>query len=201
MDPIESVFYDGLVYQGMLKVTFGHKHKMKQGNEVMTWNMHHGRPITSIATIGWGKTLVPASEDGKVCLWDIKKGEFKAVLDQQSGRISHLLIARKLKDGEVHIGRTNRSIVCCSKMELGSSQKALYRPIKELKQTEQELSDAVKDRRRSIETLELAIGAYEKLLKLILKEAKSGSSNFFRQRDINLLFEIFFTERNYCILA
>lgn len=189
MDPIESVFYvagsDGLIYRRMLnKTTF---HKMKQGNELMSWNIiHHGRPrqiITSMATISWGKTLVTASEDGKVCTWDIKKGEFTMVLDQQAGVISHLVIARKLQFGEVDIGRMNKTVVCCSKMELGSSEKELSRPIKELMKIEEELSDAVKDRRRSIETLELAIGAYEKLLKLILKEAKSGSKNLVYHND------------------
>lgn len=186
MDPIESVFYvagsDGHIYRGTL---------MKQGNQLMTWNVmnHHGRQrqiVTSMATISWGKTLITASEDGKVCSWDIKNGEFTTtVLDQQPGRITHLLIARKLLVAEVDIARMNKNIVCCRKMEVGFSEKELYRPIKGLMKIEEELSDAVKDRRRAIETLELAIAAYEKLLKLILKEAKSGSSNLIYHNDYN----------------
>lgn len=186
MDPIESVFYvagsDGQIYRGTL---------MKQGNQLMTWNVmnHHGRQrqiVTSMATISCGKTLITASEDGKVCSWDIKNGEFTTtVLDQQPGRITHLLIARKLLVAEVDIARMNKNIVCCRKMEVGFSEKELYRPIKGLMKIEEELSDAVKDRRRAIETLELTIAAYEKLLKLILKEAKSGSSNRIYHNDYN----------------
>lgn len=54
--------------------------------------------------------------------------------------------------------------------------KEFTRSVKDTVDTEDVLSVAAKDRSKAIDMLEPAVGAYEKPLELILKEAEGGTS-------------------------
>jgi pre-rRNA-processing protein IPI3 len=56
------------------------------------------------------------------------------------------------------------------------SGKEFTRSVKDTVEIEDVLSVAAKDRSKAIDMLESAIGVYERLLELILKEAKGGTS-------------------------
>lgn len=182
IDPLESEFYgagsDGLVYKCALKATS--KTRMKQGLELITWESQHHSAITSMDTMNWGRNLVTASEDGSICFWDAARGELIKVLERKhTGNISHLTIATGLYHyGGPPLARMNEHVAGYSRWDMQFlGNKELYVPITDIMEMEEQLAVSIGYRKRAIDTLELALGAYERLLKLILKEVQGGGSN------------------------
>ncbi|CDP06051.1 unnamed protein product [Coffea canephora] len=183
VDPLESEFYvagsDGLVYKCALKVRS--RMMMKQGPQLITWKRQHDDAITSMATMNWGKNLVTASEDGKLCFWDVGRGDLIKVVDQEkTGSISNVMAVAAGLNGHVSaaLARMRKSVAGFGRWDLGfSGKKDLYVPITEMKEMEEHLAVSVVDRKRSIDTLELALGAYERVLKLMHKEVKGSASS------------------------
>lgn len=190
VDPLESELYgagsDGLVYKCALKVRS--RIMMKQGPQLITWKRQHDAAITSMATMNWGKNLVTASEDGKLCFWDVGRGDLIKVVDQEkTGSISSVMAVATGLNGHASaaLARMRRSGAGFGTWDLGlSGKKDLYVPITEMKEMEEHLAVSVVDRKRSIDTLELALGAYERVLKLMHKEVEgSGSSSSSADQD------------------
>ncbi|KAL3503073.1 hypothetical protein ACH5RR_037522 [Cinchona calisaya] len=183
MDSLESEIYtagsDGLVYKCALNTTS--RNRMKQGLEFVTWKRQHDGAITSMVTINWGLNLVTASEDGNLCFWDVGRGETIRVLDQQqTGNISHLMAVtgQSHHHGGATVARMDENVAGFGRLDMRfSGNKKPYIPITEIMEMEEQLAVSVVDRKRAVDTLELAIGGYERLLKLILKEVQGGGSN------------------------
>ncbi|XP_059663970.1 protein ROOT INITIATION DEFECTIVE 3-like [Cornus florida] len=180
IDPTESEFYiggsDGLVYSAALKVAG--RNLVKQGREMVSWAQRHDRAIVGMAMMNRGRNLVTASEDGSVWIWEVERRQvIKVVLDQEKGSISELLVAKGFGDGGESGVRMGGGNAESSGWSLGLSGGELSRPIREVMDMEQTLSVLAQDRSRAIDTLGSAIETYEKLLELILKEAKRGTNS------------------------
>ncbi|KAK3025482.1 hypothetical protein RJ639_041563 [Escallonia herrerae] len=181
MDPLESHFYvagsDGLVYNGTLKVAARQRPAKRRHEPV--WRQKHGGAVIAMAMLNVGKNLITASEDGSVWVWEVERGKVIKVLGEELGSISGLVVAKGFGDfgglrvqmgGEIAEASQWRS-------RLGLSSKEVSRPIKEIMEMEELLNVVAQDRSRAITNLESAIGIYERLLELILKETKAGTKN------------------------
>ncbi|CAI9088874.1 OLC1v1023322C1 [Oldenlandia corymbosa var. corymbosa] len=185
MDPLESLFYgvgsDGFVYSGKLQVTS--RNRAKQGIEIVPWSCEkQDKPLTSMATIFRGDYVVTASEDGNICFWDARNGELIKFLDRkQTGSISHLVVLTGLDGHEnvraaAHLGRRiDRNVGGFHRWDLKGKMES-FEVMEQKMELEKELAVAVMERKRSIDTLELALGGYEKLLKLILREVRAAGA-------------------------
>ncbi|KAL6953982.1 hypothetical protein U1Q18_000821 [Sarracenia purpurea var. burkii] len=182
MDPIESEFFvagsDGLVYNGALKAaTRRDHHLVKQENKLVPWEQKHGGAVIAMGMMNWGQNLVTASEDGRIWIWEVSRKKAIRVLGEEMGSISELVVAKWFGGGGgIGLGPgggSNESRVCRSRF----SGKEMSRPIRKVMDVERDLGVLEQDKSRAIDTLGSAIGTYEKLLELILKEAKMQHSD------------------------
>lgn len=178
LDPTDSEFYaggsDGFVYKGILKV--GSKQLVNQGRELVKWSPKHDGAIVSVVMMNEGQNLVSAADDGSVWIWEVATGQvLKALRNDDMGSISDMVVATGLSHGRGHRAGTltAESGGSCR----GISARELSLPIKQTLEMEDMLSMVGKDMSRAIDMLESAINNYERLLELILKEAKGGSTN------------------------
>lgn len=183
LNPSESEFYaagsDGSVYKGSIKVGSRRIPSSKVQDHELVIAQNHNGAIVSLAMVNSGRNLVSASEDGGVYIQKIDDGQVVLALGNEFGSsISDLVVATgigcgkdivgsRLGSGEfdgVRIGLSGRQVMMSSS------------PVKERVEMEDVLALAEKDRSRAIDLLESAIAMYERLLELILKEAKGTSS-------------------------
>ncbi|CAK7351831.1 unnamed protein product [Dovyalis caffra] len=178
LDPTETGFYaagtDGLIYKGYLKV--GSRKEVSRMLELGTWVEKHGGAIISVVMINEGKNLVSAAEDGSVYLWEVERGQVIMVLGNNMESISDLAVASGIGDGKRQGVRASSDTNKSGGGGIGLSGKEFNRTVKDTVEIEDVMSVAAKDRSKAIDMLESAIGVYERLLELILKEAKGGSS-------------------------
>lgn len=177
MNPQETEFYgagsDGFLYKGELKVTS--RGRAEQGLVIIPWSEKQDGPLTSMATLYQGQYIVTASEEGNICFWDATTGELIKFLDQQqTGSISHLAVVRGQKNRvRAPLARISENVAGFHRWDLEFLGKRVpFMPIEQKMEMKEDLAVAVTDRKRSIDTLESAIGGYEKLLKLMLRETK-----------------------------
>lgn len=173
LDTMESVFYaagsDGFVYTGALK--FG-------SEKLVTLGEKHEGAIMSVAMANEGQILMSASEDGVVRVWDIKQGKVINILcGHEMVGISDLVVVVKGGAGDYCHGNGGndpgfQNFGVSSIMEL-----CRISPVGGERELEEVLNDVAKERSKAIDMLESAIGMYERLLQLILKEAKGGCSS------------------------
>ncbi|KAF6153796.1 hypothetical protein GIB67_001029 [Kingdonia uniflora] len=180
MDPTETDFYvggsDGRIYAGVLKVN--RRELLNTDSGVVAWAPENDRAITAVAIANGGVNLVSASEDGTVRIWDTKSGQVIRIFAHERGSISDIAIVKGLRDSRGgHDFGLGGSGVEWGGQGLGFSGREIGRPVRELSHMEEMLSIVVKDRRRAIDRLEAAIGTYQRLLGLILKEAKGGGTD------------------------
>jgi|UniRef100_A0A2N9EI27 pre-rRNA-processing protein IPI3 len=183
LDPTESEFYaaglDGFVYKGTMKVES--KQLVSRGCEVVKWTQKHDGAVMSLVMMNEGRNLVSAAEDGSVWVWEVTTGQVIMALGSKMGRsISDMVVATGtgISYGKGHGVRMDaESNESGGNWSLGLSGRELSLQVKQTREMEDILSVVAKDRRRAIDMLESAIEMYERLLELILKEAKKGSSN------------------------
>ncbi|KAJ7948802.1 Protein ROOT INITIATION DEFECTIVE 3 [Quillaja saponaria] len=174
-DPVESDFYaagsDGLIYKGSMKVPS--KELKGRGHELVSWGQKHDGSIVSLVIVNQGRNLVSAAEDGSVWLWGIEKGEVILVLGSTTmTSISSMVVTRGVRYGKGSVGSGTSSFTS------GFSDKELIsRPVKEILKIGDLMTGIDKDRSRAIDILESAISMYERLLELILEEARKGTSS------------------------
>nr|ALU09333.1 WD40 protein [Lonicera caerulea] len=170
MDTMESEFYaagsDGSVYSGGLAGQ-PWKHELNP----VAWERKHVGPIVAIATINYGQNLLTASEEGDVWIWDLEtRVVVKVLADKEMGSISGLVVAKGFDEvcgnGNGRFGGWN----------LGLYVEEVSRPMREVMEMGVALNGAVEDRSRAINNLESAMGIYEKMLELLLKEVMAGNS-------------------------
>ncbi|XP_058072174.1 protein ROOT INITIATION DEFECTIVE 3-like [Magnolia sinica] len=185
MDPTMSEFYaggaDGRVYVGKLKVVSRRRQLSTDRDadvEVATWAQEHNGAVTALAMANQDQCLVSASEDGSIKVWEVESGKVIRVVGQErSNGISDLVVAKGIASSNsgFNIRRNDGAVVRAGDDFGGFSGREIakqQRPVKEVMEMEECLGVVVKDRRRAIETLEGAIGTYERLLTLFLNEAK-----------------------------
>ncbi|OVA20120.1 WD40 repeat [Macleaya cordata] len=185
MDSTETNFYaggsDGRLYVGVLKVK--RRELISSDNEVVAWAPEHGGAVTAVVMANEGRNVVSASEDGSIRVWEVESGRMVRVLGhhERGGSISELVLAKGIINGRRcrrygNGGGGGGSESEGGEMSLGFSGREIRKPVREVNEMEEMLSVVVKDRRRAIDRLEAAIGTYERLLGLILKEAKAGDT-------------------------
>lgn len=180
LDPTESELYaagsDGSVYNVGIS-----KRPASQGREVVAWEQKHRGPVVSLTTVNEGMNLISASEDGCVWVWKVDEGKVVMELGDCMANISDLVVASGVSYGTGHRGTAFngsedwRSTGLCG-------EKLVRFPVKETMEMEDVLRVGEKERSRAIDMLESAIGMYEKLLELILKEAKRGTCNSSKEK-------------------
>lgn len=204
LDPSETEFFaagtDGLVYKGSLRHNIKHlirtdseltppasddlayrcslrhknKHLMGTSSELISWSPKHNAAVVSIVIINEGNNLISAAEDGNIWVWQVNKGQVIMTLENEMGSISDLVIAtekRHEKERNVRRGSHGRAMKSESS-RLPSPMLGLL--INQTAEMQGAVAAGGSDVRRAIELLESAIAMYEKMLELILKEAKAG---------------------------
>ncbi|KAJ9183035.1 hypothetical protein P3X46_006954 [Hevea brasiliensis] len=179
LDTTEAEFYaagsDGLIYKGFLKV--GSTKEANQSRELVTWAEKHGGAVVSVVVVNEGKNLVSAAEDGSIYIWEIERGQVLMVLGNDMEGISDVVVAKGISYGKAYGLRIGNDMNEFGGGNLGLSGKELSsKPIKDTMGVEDVLTVAASDRRKAIDMLESAIRVYERLLELILKEAKGCAS-------------------------
>ncbi|XP_062087281.1 protein ROOT INITIATION DEFECTIVE 3-like [Humulus lupulus] len=176
VNPSESEFYaagsDGSIYKGSIRM--GKRKSPRNGteDELVKWAQnHHNGAIVSLAMVNNGRNLVSASEDGNVWVWESENGQVVLGLgNEMRVGISDLVVASGMRSGkEIGMGVGYEYV-------LFGSEGVGCLNVKETMEMEDTLAVAEKDRSRAIEMLESAIAMYERLLELILKEAKRASN-------------------------
>ncbi|KAG2681565.1 hypothetical protein I3843_11G151400 [Carya illinoinensis] len=175
LDPIEYEFHaagsDGSLYKGTLKV--GSKKLVSQGGELVKWTQEHDGAVISLGLTNEGRNLVSAAEDGSVWIRVITTGEIIMALKNEMGSISDMVVSTGISYGKGHgVGGTSATAESGNWSLAG---RELSFPMKQTLEMEEILTSVAKDRSRTIDMLESAIDMYEKLLELILKEAKEGT--------------------------
>ncbi|KAL2326836.1 hypothetical protein Fmac_020263 [Flemingia macrophylla] len=162
---------DGLIYGGVVK--HGIMELQGGGYEVNAWSKSHGGSIVSLVLLNEGKNLVSAAEDGNVWVWDVEKGEVTMVLGTtEMVSISDMIVAKGI--GDFGVRKRNNIAVGDSGEFFTTSGLCYEEMIKTMKQITEIGKDwdvFLQNKKRAIEMLESAIETYERLLKLILKEA------------------------------
>jgi pre-rRNA-processing protein IPI3 len=178
LDPTGTEFYaagaDGSIYKGFLKV--GSRKQVSRMLELAILADKHGGAIISVVMTNAGKNLVSAAEDGRVYLWEVERGLVIMVLGNNMESISDLVVASGIGDARRQGVRAGDNMNKSVGGGIVLSGKEFTRSIKDTVEIEDVLSVAAKDRSKAIDMLESAIGVYERLLELILKEAKGGTS-------------------------
>ncbi|VVA18951.1 PREDICTED: ROOT INITIATION DEFECTIVE [Prunus dulcis] len=180
LNPTEPEFYvagsDGSVHKGSLKV--GSRKLVTQGSELIAWTPKHGGAVVSVVMVNGGRNLISASEDGSVWVWEVDAGQVIMALGNEMGSISDLVAATGINCSKAYGFGMSNGAYGSGNCHFGSSGKELMNmPIKKILEMEDVLKVAANDRNRAIDMLESAIAMYERLLELILKEAKRGSRN------------------------
>ncbi|XP_068639104.1 protein ROOT INITIATION DEFECTIVE 3-like [Aristolochia californica] len=171
VDITESEFYaggaDGRVYIGIMKV--GKRQVASSDMGVVAWAPEHGGAVIAVAVANQGLNLVSASADGSIRIWDVETGTVVRVFGQERGSIIDLVVTKGLASK----GLGNDRVILRGESSSFSS-KELRRPVKEIGEMQEWFNVVVKDRRGAIDTLEVAISTYERLLGLFLNQAKGG---------------------------
>ncbi|PIA62292.1 hypothetical protein AQUCO_00200350v1 [Aquilegia coerulea] len=174
LDSTESHFYvggsDGRLYVGITKVERRHINY----SQVLALTPDHNGAVTAVAMLNEDKNIVSASEDGNVQLWEVESGRVIRSITNGRENISDILVAKGIRDGG-----------SCRRMALGAGGgvelrgpslgycgKEISRPVRELSEMEESLNVVVKDRSRAIDILEGTVATYQRLLGLLIKEAK-----------------------------
>lgn len=180
MDSTESGFYaagsDGFIYKGLIKVGSRKMFGKGKAYELVNWGKtkRHGGSIVSLFLVNEGRNLVSGSEDGSVWMWDVEEGEVIMVLvnDQILGRtrsISDMIVVKGTNNNNgfsVTSGEGGRGF-----SSTGLCDEEMIRTLKQITEVGNLMDVAVHDKGRAIDMLESTIAMYERLLRLILREA------------------------------
>lgn len=180
-DSTESRFYaagaDGLVYKGSRK-KMDTENRANYEMVTNTWSKkRHGGSIVSLVLVNGGRNLVSAAEEGSVWMWN-EEGEVTMVLgNEYMGRsISDMVVAKCGTSSSSTSGVVRKGIDFATGgggfiSSLGLCDEEMVRTLKQIVELGDFMDVAVQDKRRAIDMLESAIAMYERLLRLILKEA------------------------------
>ncbi|XP_065624197.1 vegetative incompatibility protein HET-E-1 [Quercus suber] len=135
----------------------------------------HGGAIMSLVMMNEGQNLISAAEDGSVWVWEAVTGQVIMALQNEMGSISHMVVATG-RGARMGSSGSNESTGNWS-LGLSGTGRELSLQVKQTQEMEDMLTVVAKDRSKAIDMLESAIEMYERLLELILKEAKKGTSN------------------------
>ncbi|KAK7317845.1 hypothetical protein RJT34_02415 [Clitoria ternatea] len=184
LDSAVSRFYaagaNGLVYEGRVKI--GSRKLLGKAYELSTWSKGHGGSVVSLSLVNGGENLVSAAEDGGVWMWDVEKGEVSMVLGSEMGSISDMIVVRGTSEVGVRKGNDNHEVGGAFTSS-GLCAKEMIDTLKQITELGEIMDVVVQDKRRAIDMLESAIDMYERLLKLILKEATKAIEEHKKEQD------------------
>ncbi|GLT65279.1 hypothetical protein SLA2020_377180 [Shorea laevis] len=127
-------------------------------------------------TVNEGRDVVSAAEDGSVWIREAATGHVIMALRNETESVSDVAVATGISKGSTGIDELSGIygvVLVCAAAAAGE----LSFRVKETVEMGDVLSVTGDERSRAIEMLESAIKVYERLLELILKEAKEGGGN------------------------
>jgi pre-rRNA-processing protein IPI3 len=169
LHPAETELYaagsDGFVY------------KCGRSHGVVKWPAQkHDGAIVALKTANDGRDLVSAAEDGSLWIREAMTGHVIMAVKNETESISDMVVGKGIGNGKgKRKGKCVDNESAGDLTSLGLSGRELSFPAKQTLEMGDILSVAANDRRRAIDMLESAIKVYERLLELILEEAKQGS--------------------------
>ncbi|KAG1327427.1 protein ROOT INITIATION DEFECTIVE 3 [Cocos nucifera] len=165
-DPSSSEVYaggsDGRIYAVPLKV--GGRKLRHAGAEVTAWEAEQNGAVMAVAMANGHQNLVSASEYGIIRIWDIGSRSVVRIIGLEGGTFSDLKVVKVINGAQ----RGDEVLTSNGRF----CEREMGRNVNELREMDECLSVAVKDRRRATDNLEAVIDIYKRLLGLLLKEAK-----------------------------
>ncbi|XP_024966117.1 protein ROOT INITIATION DEFECTIVE 3-like [Cynara cardunculus var. scolymus] len=178
LDPSETELYasgtDGVIYKRRLKVAT--RKQVAKGGETVVWGGVHGGGVVAMEMLNYGRTLLTVCENGGICVWEVEGGKMISGFGEKIGGVSGVVVAR----GGGGFGKRGEWGGYWGGKELGKAVTAVA-------EMEEVLKVVAEDRRRAISNLESAIEMNERLLKLMLREAKTIAKFDQSNRNINIL--------------
>lgn len=188
VDPSEHALYaggtDGRIYIAVLKLYSRRSIGIVNVDGIIGSLFDHSGPITALSFSGDGFSLISASEDCTIRLWDIRNYCLLRIFEHKRGPVSSILVFPLLEqalcssnDGLMckqllspEIGEITISVdsPCCSMGIIG-------RRIKEMETMKGNLVVVNEDRRRALDMLDKMIHVYHKFLELCMSEAMPES--------------------------
>ncbi|XP_008808749.2 protein ROOT INITIATION DEFECTIVE 3-like [Phoenix dactylifera] len=168
VDPTSSEFYaggsDGRIYVVPLRV--GGRKLRDAGAEVTAWESERNGAVMAVAMAHGHQNLISASEDGIIRIWDVESTSVVRIIGLAGGALSDLIVVKGIN--AINGARKGDEVVSNGRF----CEREMGRNVNELRDVDECLSVAVKDRSRAIDKLEAVIDIYKRLLGLLLKEAK-----------------------------
>ncbi|KAI3769374.1 hypothetical protein L6452_00475 [Arctium lappa] len=174
LDPSETELYgagtDGSIYKRKLKVST--RKQVEKRGVTVAWSGDHGGAVVAMEMLNYGRTLLTVCENGEICVLEVESGKMVSGFGGKIGGVSGVAVAR----GGGGFGK---------RAECGGyfGGKEFGKPVAEM---EEVLKVVVEDRQRAISNLESAIEINERLLKLMLREAKAIAKFDKSNRKINI---------------
>lgn len=188
VDPSEHTLYaggtDGRIYIAVLKLYSRRSNGIVNVDGIVGSLFDHSGPITALSFSGDGFSLISASEDCTIRLWDIRNNCLLRIFEHKRGPVSSILVFPLLEqplyssnDGLIckqllspKIGKTTISVdsTWCNMGITG-------RRIKEMEAMKGNLVVVNEDRRRALDMLDKMIHVYRKFLELCSSEAITES--------------------------
>jgi len=162
---------DGFVYNGLVKL--GSAKSVGKACEVKKWAKGHGGSIVSLVLVNEERSLVSAAEDGSVWMWSVENGEVMMVFGDELVTISDMIVI-KGNGGGLGVGKGKEVAVeegTGSFTSSGLCNEQILRTLNQITEIGEMRDVVVEDKKKVIDMLENVIEMYERLLKLILKEA------------------------------
>ncbi|CAH1450009.1 unnamed protein product [Lactuca virosa] len=168
LDPSETELFaagvDGMIYKRRLKVET--RKKVAESGKTVVCGGMHGGGVVAMEMLSYGRILLTVSENGELCLWEVESGKMIRGFGEKIGGVSGVVVA---KGG----GGFGKRWVGSGECGGYGGGKELGKAVKEVAEIEKVLKGAVEDRSRAISKLESAIEINDKMLKLMLREAKA----------------------------
>ncbi|KAI3753648.1 hypothetical protein L2E82_25707 [Cichorium intybus] len=166
LNPSETELFvagiEGMIYKRRLKVE---TRKQVAGGKTVVWAEMHGGGVVAMEMLGYGRILLTVSENGEICAWQVDGGKMISGFGEKIGGVSGVVV----NGGGGFAKREVGSEECDG---YGGGEE-MRKAVKEVAAMDDALKVAVEDRSRAISNLESAIEINEKMLKLMLKEAKT----------------------------
>nr|XP_043620097.1 protein ROOT INITIATION DEFECTIVE 3-like [Erigeron canadensis] len=168
LDASETELYaagaDGIIYKRKLKVET--KNQLAEGRETIVWGRIHSGAVAAIEMANYGRTLLAVSENGRICAWETENGKMTSSFCKKTGTVSSVVLVKGggwFRKRGTEKGEFNG---------YGGTQE-VGKMVKQVAEMGETLKVVAEDRGREISNLESAIEVNEKLLNLMLKEAKA----------------------------
>ncbi|GJS98417.1 mediator of RNA polymerase II transcription subunit 13 isoform X1 [Tanacetum coccineum] len=168
LDPSETQLYaggmDGTIYRKDLKVQT--RKQVASGREAGAWGRKRDGAVVSMDMLNHGQTLLTVYENGQIHVWETVGGKMVTSFSEKIRGVSRVVVVRERGSFGT---REIESDECGS----DGSEAEVDKVVTVEAEMEEALKVVAEDRGRAISNLESAIEIHQKLMELMLKEAKA----------------------------